>query len=769
MEINPRYLSLAQIPTGAKCVVVKVHGHGNFRNRIIEMGFVRGVRVEVIKNAPLQDPIEYSLMGIHLTLRRSEAGLVEVVQETADFQDPQVETFTEEEIRSEADRRSKNIDIALVGNPNCGKTSLFNRATGLQERVGNYSGVTVEAKTGIFHHRGYTIHLIDLPGTYSLTEYTPEERYVREYIVNEHPDLVLNVVDALGLERNLYLTTQLLDMNIRVVMALNMYDELEKSEASLDYDSLGKLMGIPIVPTVASRGVGIDALLDRIIEVYEDRSETVRHIHINYGQEVEEAISEIKKRVYQYPEVTDAYTPRYVALKLLEGDSLMQEHFQSEPGRDALMALCAEKRERVEREYREEVRTCIANSKYGFIRGALQETFVPSPKEQRKSTTSIDRFLTHRWFGIPILIFFLWLMFQTTFTLGSYPMEWIDAGVGHLSEWLLKVMAPGPLTDLLVNGIVAGVGGVLVFLPNILILFFFISLMEDTGYMARAAFIMDRLMHKIGLHGKSFIPLLMGFGCNVPAVMATRTLENRRDRLMTMLIVPFMSCSARLPVYLLLVAAFFPHHQGLVLISIYAAGIFFAILTGVLLNKTIFRKVSDPFVMELPPYRMPTMRNALLHMWNKAVQYLKKMGTVILAASVLIWALGYFPLDRKPGQEEASYIVQIGQAIEPVIEPLGFDWQMGVSLVSGIAAKEVVVSTMEVLYAEQELAQQPAFTPWVAYGFMLFILLYFPCMAVVAAIKKEAGWKWALWSIFYTTALAWVVAYLVRLLSYCFG
>lgn len=769
MEINQRYLSLAQIPTGAKCVVVKVHGHGNFRNRIIEMGFVRGVRVEVIKNAPLQDPIEYSLMGIHLSLRRSEAGLVEVVQETADFQDPQVETFTEEEIRGEADRRSKHIDIALVGNPNCGKTSLFNRATGLQERVGNYSGVTVEAKTGIFHHRGYTIHLIDLPGTYSLTEYTPEERYVREYIVQEHPDLVLNVVDASGLERNLYLTTQLLDMNIRVVMALNMYDELEKGGAQLDYDSLGKLMGIPIVPTVASRGVGIDALLDRIIEVYEDRSETVRHIHINYGQEVEEAIGVIKKQVYQYPEVTDAYTPRYVALKLLEGDTLMQEQFQQLDGREALLDLCAEKRERVEREYRDDVRTCIANSKYGFIRGALQETFVPSPKEQRKSTTSIDRFLTHRWFGIPILIFFLWLMFQTTFTLGNYPMEWIDAGVGLLSDWLLAHLAPGPLTDLLVNGIVAGVGGVLVFLPNILILFFFISLMEDTGYMARAAFIMDRLMHKIGLHGKSFIPLLMGFGCNVPAVMATRTLENRRDRLMTMLIVPFMSCSARLPVYLLLVAAFFPKNQGLVLMSIYAMGILFAIFTGVLLNKTFFRKVSDPFVMELPPYRIPTLRNSLIHMWNKAVQYLKKMGTVILAASVLIWALGYFPLDREPGCEDASYIVQLGKAIEPVIEPLGFDWQMGVSLVSGIAAKEVVVSTMEVLYAGQELAQQPSFTPWVAYGFMLFILLYFPCMAVVAAIRKEAGWKWALWSVFYTTALAWVVAYLVRILSYWLG
>ena len=767
--MQQKYLSLAQIPTGAKCVVVKVHGHGNFRNRLVEMGFVRGVGVQVIKNAPLQDPIEYSLLGGHLSLRRSEAAMVEVLRESAAFEDPQVETFAEEEIREEADRRSKIIDIALVGNPNCGKTSLFNRATGLQERVGNYSGVTVEAKTGVFHHRGYTIQLIDLPGTYSLTEYTPEERYVREYIVQEHPDLVVNVVDATALERNLFLTTQLLDMNIRVVMALNMYDELDKSGASLDCEALGHLLGFPIVPTVASRGNGIDALLDRIIEVYEDRSETVRHIHINYGEEMEEAIHQVKQWVYQDREVTAAYTPRYVALKLLEGDAEMMEQFKDTPFRNELFELTARWREKVEKEYGEDVRTCITNQKYGFVRGALRETFQASPQESRIRSTHIDRLLTHRWLGIPILIFFLWLMFQTTFTLGSYPMQWIEQGVEGLGAWLSASMQPGPLTDLLVNGIVAGVGGVLVFLPNILILFFFISLMEDTGYMARAAFIMDRLMHKIGLHGKSFIPLLMGFGCNVPAVMATRTLESRRDRLMTMLIVPFMSCSARLPVYILLVSAFFPQHQGLVLIAIYAIGVLFAILTGIFLNKTFFRKVSDPFVMELPPYRIPTLRNTVIHMWNKAVQYLKKMGTVILAASILIWALDYFPLDRAPGREDASYIVQIGQSMEPVIEPLGFDWKMGVSLLTGVAAKEVVVSTMEVLYADQGLEHAAGFTPWVAFGFMLFILLYFPCVAVIAAIRKEAGWKWALWSIFYTTTLAWLVAYLVRLMSYWWG
>lgn len=787
--MHNEYLSLADIPTGAACAIVKVHGHGSFRNRIVEMGFVRGTRVEVVKNAPLQDPIEYALLSGHLSLRRSEARLVEVVPEKQAEADgllrERVDTFAEEEIRREADRKSRIINVALVGNPNCGKTSLFNRATGLQEHVGNYSGVTVEAKTGAFHHRGYTINLVDLPGTYSLTEYTPEERYVREYIVERHPDLVLNVVDAMALERNLFLTTQLLDMNIRVVMALNMYDELQRSGNTLDHNYLGRLMGFPVVPTTASRGIGVEELLDRVIEVYEDRSETVRHIHINYGEEVEEAISRIKEEVRKNPDVTDRYTPRYASLKLLEGDAMMEEQFAASPNRQELFEEAAHERERIEKVFREDVRTVVANRKYGFIHGALHETMAEAERDVRKMTTRIDRLLTHRWLGFPFLVFFLWLTFQTTFALGNYPMEWIEAGVGWIGNALTGVLPPGPLADLLVNGIVAGVGGVIVFLPNILILFFFISIMEDTGYMARAAFIMDRLMHRIGLHGKSFIPLLMGFGCNVPAVMATRTLESRRDRIMTMLIVPFVSCSARLPVYLLLVAAFFPNRQGLVLLSVYFIGILAAGLTALLLKGTVFRKVSEPFVMELPPYRMPTLRNTLVHMWSKAVQYLHKMGTVILAASVLIWALGYFPLHREGNpaeQMEQSYIGRIGHAVEPAIRPLGFDWKMGVSLVTGLAAKEIVVSSMGILYqvpdAEENtggmaeaLQRQtgpdgnPVFTPWTAYGFMLFILLYFPCMAVIAAIRKEAGWKWAVFSMVYTTGVAWLAAFGVRLLS----
>lgn len=781
--MDNNYLKLSEIPTGEECVIVKVHGHGSFRNRIVEMGFVKGEKVLVVKNAPLHDPIEYKLMDSHISLRRSEARLIEVVHISNEAREGFNGTFTEEEIAREINEKARTINIALVGNPNCGKTSFFNRATGLREKVGNYGGVTVDAKQGTFHHRGYTINLIDLPGTYSITEYTPEEIYVREYITRHHPDLVLNVVDASCLERNLFLTTQLIDMNIRVVMALNMYDELTREGAKLDYTYLGQLLGIPIVPTTASRGIGIELVLDKIIEVFEDSAKESRHVHIHYGQEIEESICRIKAEVAPNKYVTDEFSPRYVAIKLLENDRIMKEQLSSVANYGQITEVAQKEIQRLEKLYKEDTRTIITNAKYGFIRGALQETFQSGEKDKRQLTNAIDALLTHQWLGFPFLIFFMWVMFQTTFSLGGYPMEWIEMGVEALGNWVAGAMPEGPLNDLLVNGIIAGVGGVIVFLPNILILFFFISLMEDTGYMARAAFIMDRLMHKIGLHGKSFIPLLIGFGCNVPAIMATRTLESRRDRIITMLITPFMSCSARLPVYILIVSAFFPVNQGLVLLSIYLVGILLAIGTSWLLKKTFFSKSSDPFVMELPPYRMPTLRNTTIHMWSKGAQYLKKMGTIILVASVLIWALGYFPMVRQTTEDSAehleeSYIGQIGKFIEPAIEPLGFDWKMGVSIVTGLAAKEIVVSSMGILYhvtdAEentQNLAGnlqkqvnsrgEKVFTPLVAYTFMLFILIYFPCMAVIAAIRKEAGTKWAWFTIFYTTGLAWVVSFCV--------
>lgn len=776
MENN--YLNLADIPTGKECVVVKVHGHGSFRNRIVEMGFVKGEKVTVIKNAPLRDPIEYKLMDGHLSLRRSEARLIEVVPTSGILQEGFNGTFTEEELAREVSERSHTINIALVGNPNCGKTSFFNRATGLRERVGNYSGVTVDAKRGTFHHKGYKINLIDLPGTYSITEYTAEEIYVREYITNHHPDIVLNVVDASNLERNLFLTTQLIDMNIRVVMALNMFDELSREGAVLDYAYLGQLLGIPVVPTTASKGIGIADVMDKIIEVFEDRAQESRHVHINYGIEIEQAIDRVKAEVLQVPGITDDVPPRYVSIKFLEDDRLTKEQLANVLNYDRILDVADKEIQRLEKSYKEDTRTIITNAKYGFIRGALQETFRSGRKDKRQLTNAIDTLLTHQWLGFPFLVFFMWVMFQATFTLGEYPMDWIEEGVALLGSWLAGILPEGPLNDLLVDGMIAGVGGVIVFLPNILILFFFISLMEDTGYMARAAFIMDRLMHKIGLHGKSFIPLLIGFGCNVPAIMATRTLESRRDRIMTMLIVPFMSCSARLPLYILMVSAFFPSYQGLVLLSVYLIGILIAIGTSFLLKKTVFAKSSDPFVMELPPYRMPTLRNTCIHMWSKAGQYLRKMGTIILFASVLIWALGYFPLEQNDVADEAehmehSYIGRVGKFIEPVIEPLGFDWKMGVSIATGLAAKEIVVSSMGILYhaddntLPESLQQQRyddgrrVFTPLVAYGFMLFILIYFPCMAVIAAIRKEAGWRWAIFTIFYTTGVAWIVSFCV--------
>ena len=818
--MNTKHTYLSDLKTGDEGVITKVLGRGAFRKRITEMGFVKGKKVTVIKSAPLLDPVEYEIMGYKISLRRSEAELVEVV--AADLAD-QISlgefqgTIDEETLKISALEKGKIINVALVGNPNCGKTTLFNAASGSHERVGNYSGVTVDAKTAKYKQGGYTFNLVDLPGTYSITEYSPEELYVRSHIIEKMPDIVINVLDASNLERNLFLTTQLIDMNIKVVIALNMYDELKKKGAKFDYESLGKMIGIPIIPTVASKGKGVEKLFSKLIEVYEDRDPVVRHVHINYGSLIERSIREIQDEVWKNPSITDKISSRFIAVKLLEHDKPTRELLKKAPNYEEVKAVTKKNIKLLEAEYGESSETILTDAKYGFIAGALRETYRESKKPKRV-IREIDDLLTHRFWGFPIFLFFMWLMFQSTFTLGSYPMEWIDAGVGLLSNWVSGVMTDGPLKDLLVDGVIGGVGGVIIFLPNILILFFFISLMEDTGYMSRASFIMDKLMHKIGLHGKSFIPLIMGFGCNVPAIMATRTLENRKDRILTMIITPFMSCSARLPVYVLLISAIFPKNQGIVLFSIYFTGIILAIVTALIMKKIAFAKKTVPFVMELPPYRIPTLRNTAMHMWHKGQQYLKKMGNVILIASILIWALGYFPrnvdfsvdyegernmvkqnsmlnetektvklksinLAQEAERQEKSYIGRMGHAIEPVISPLGYDWKMGVSLLTGLAAKEIVISTMAVLYQadgdpnedtetlkhkiiEQQhntgtLKGQRVFTPLVSIGFMLFILIYFPCVAVIAAIRKEANWGWAIFTMVYTTALAWLVAFLV--------
>ena len=806
---------LSDMSTESRCVIVKINGHGSFRRRIMEMGFVKGQIITVIKNAPLHDPIEYMVMGSHVSLRRSEASQIEVADVSEQEVTASASTFTEE-IRNRIKEKSNIINVALVGNPNCGKTSFFNHATGLHEKVGNYSGVTVHAKIGTFQHNGYTINMIDLPGTYSITEYSPEELYVRQYITDENPDIVLNVVDASNLERNMYLTTQLIDMHVRIVMALNMYDEFEKSRSKLDHHYFGSMLGFKIVPTTAFKGIGITEVLDSIIDTYEDKADTHKHIHINYGTDIEDEIARIKKEITINQDIVAKYSPRYLSLKLLEDDKTTLQVFENSANYDDIKAVAERSRKHLREVHKEEPSEVITNAKYGFVRGALKET-LQQPTDGKKSLSQrIDNILTNRWLGFPILFLFLYIMFQSTFSLGAIPQGWIEGGVAALSSWLLSVIPTGIVSDLVVGGIVEGVGSVLVFLPNILILFLFISIMEDTGYMARAAFIMDKLMHKIGLHGKSFIPLLIGFGCSVPAIMATRILENKKNRIMTMLIIPLMSCSARLPVYLLLVSAFFQKNQALILLGLYLVGILLAILVAFIMKKTLFKNDSEQFVLELPPYRMPSFRNLGIHIWERTAEYLKKISSVILIASVIIWALGYFPrsssqteavsdmiamveadetlsseeqagqiasleLQRSMLQKENSYIGKIGKTIEPIMQPLGFDWKMSVSLLTGFAAKEIVVSSLGILYKVDDAenitsitkalqnevyatgprAGQRVFTPLVAMAFMLFVLLYVPCTATIITCRKEFGRKWAWVMSVYTLVLAWVVAFAV--------
>jgi len=788
--------TLLDLLQGETARIIKIKGRGHFRRRLMEMGFVKGKEITVIKSAPLQDPIEYKLMGYHVSLRRSEAQLVEVLtaqevsrhEEISEIVEHFNDNLREELLGQTVREKGKTIEIALVGNPNCGKTTLFNFISRSKEHVGNFGGVTVGSKTASFKQNGYRFEISDLPGTYSLSAYSPEELYVRSHIFTEMPDIVVNVVDASNLERNLFLTTQLIDMDIRVVMALNMFDELTGRGDTLDYEELGMLLGIPIVPTVSSKGRGIHDLFDRIIEVYEDRDPVMRHIHINYGTEIERTLVRIQDVIWKDKTVTLKASSRYYAIKLLEKDAEIPQTLMKSNVYKEILQTADQEVLRVERIYRDDSSTLIADARYGFIAGALKETLRLNHMEEVKSNKSdrIDRFLTHKYIGIPLFIFFLWVMFQSTFSLGDFPRQWIESGVEWLGGEITLLMAPGPLKDLLVDGVINGVGSVIVFLPNILILFFFISLMEDSGYMARAAFIMDKLMHKMGLHGQSFIPLIMGFGCNVPAIMVTRTLRDRNDRLATMLINPFMSCSARLPVYILIAGAIFPDHAGTVIFLIYLTGILLAVLVSLLFKKTLFKSKEAPFVMELPPYRMPTLRVSLRHMWDKGQQYLRKMGGIILVAVIIIWALEYFPAGSQvPPQErlEHSYIARIGKFLEPVIEPLGFDWKMGVSLMTGAAAKEVVVSTMgvlygtdvqpegipkrklpqimqEVRYADGPLLGQPVFTPIVGISYLLFILVYMPCVAVIITISRESGsWKWALFLILYTTALAWLLSF----------
>lgn len=816
-------MRLSELKTGERGVIVKVMGHGGFRKRIVEMGFIKGKTVEVILNAPLKDPIKYRVMGYEISLRRQEAEMIEIIseEEAAKLVDTTATAnkgiaADPSEIRRVAIGRRRTINVALVGNPNCGKTTLFNLASGAHEHVGNYSGVTVDAKDGFFEFEGYKFKIVDLPGTYSLSAYTPEELYVRRHIIDEMPDVIINVVDSSNLERNLYLTTQLIDMNVRMVIALNMYDELEASGNTLNHHMLSKLFGVPMVPTVSRNRKGIDDLFHVVINLYEGadffdkegkidpevaqdirewhhehvdeathhthiedytmqnpaEEHTCRHIHINHGSEIEHSIDTVRAEILKNDSVRTKYSTRFLAIKLLENDKEFEKLIATLPNGEQIMNLRNAEEKRLQRTLGEDSESAITDAKYGFISGALKETFVDNHQQKEQFTKVVDTIVTHRYLGYPIFFLFMYLMFECTFVLGDYPMRGIEWLVDALGNFISNNMAEGPLKDMLVDGIIGGVGGVIVFLPNILLLYFFISLMEDSGYMARAAFIMDKIMHKMGLHGKSFIPLIMGFGCNVPAVMATRTIENRKSRLITMLVLPFMSCSARLPIYLLLVGTFFKHNEGLIILTLYAIGIFLAVILARLFSKFLLKGDDTPFVMELPPYRMPTARSIFRHTWEKGVQYLKKMGGIIMVASIIIWFLGYYPRNveyaTQEEQQENSYIGQVGKAITPVIAPLGFDWKLGVGLVSGVGAKELVVSTLGVLYAndadvdESTLAERIQISPFQAFCYMLFVLIYFPCIATIAAIRNESGsWKWAIFSATYTTLLAWCLTFIV--------
>ena len=804
-------MKLSELKNGETAVIVRLSGHGGFRKRIMEMGFVRGKKVTSVLDSPMHDPVKYNVMGYEVLLRRNEAAMIEVLpEEEAKRELAPAPNFSRMAMCESCSNCSgcspqrpashgKNvINVALVGNPNSGKTSIFNALSNSNEHVGNYSGVTVDAKTGSFDYKGYRINLTDLPGTYSIAAYSPEEIFVRRHLFEQMPDIIINSVVASNLERNLYLTTELIDMNLRTVVALNMYDELLASGAKVDYKHLGGMLGIPMIPTVARNNKGLDKLLDTVIELFEGENRTTRHIHINYGNIIEEQIAPISAEMHKAEDLPQQFPVRYWALKLLENDKEAVKQLDNCLEVEKWKSMARSGAKKVKVQMGVDVETAINGAKYGFINGALQETFTPGDKDAQRKTRRIDRLVANRWFGFPMFLLVMWAMFSSVFMLGAYPQEWIESLFGWIGENVASIMPQGAVQDLVVNGIISGIGSVAVFIPQILILYLFISLMEDSGYMARAAFIMDKLMHKMGLHGKSFIPMVMGFGCNVPAVMATRTIESRSSRIITILITPFMSCSARLPVLVLFTGAFFPEHAGLVLMLLYLLGIVVAIITARLLRLAKFQKDETPFVMELPPYRWPTLQATLRHMWEKCAQYIKKIGTVILLSTVVIWFLSYYPRPEESAEQrvqsteqraeskeqsfeqiaeeetisginENSFIAMLGHAVEPVLAPIGQNWRSSVAIITSIPAKELVVSTLGVLYSSDsdenikgDLKNSGDFTSRSAAAFLVFILLFFPCIATVSAIAHETGSKkWAMFSIVYNTAVAWVAAFIV--------
>jgi ferrous iron transport protein B len=715
---------------------------------------------------------------------------------------------------------NKTITIALAGNPNSGKTTTFNNITGTRQKVGNWPGVTVEKKEGTVNRFGFDLKIIDLPGTYSLTPFSIEEIVARKFILDESPDVVIDIIDASNLERSLYLATQLRELDCcKVLFALNMADLAQSRGIKINAQKLSELLDVPVVFTVGNKNQGVDDLLEKAVELAQAPSNLPIKRRVKYNRDIEDAILKLQQVFEDKAPGMISYDIRWTAIKLLEDDKIIKENLEKISGAQAqdIFTETAVLRKRLINRFDEDPEIIMTDERYGFIAGIIKEAVTTSVQKRVDISRNIDLVLTNRFIGFPIFIFFIWAMFQTTFTVGQYPMDWIDTAIRWFGVFAGNLIPQGILKELVIDGIIAGVGSVIIFLPNILILFFFISLFEDTGYMARAAFLMDKIMHLIGLHGKSFIPMIIGFGCNVPAIMAARTLESEKDRILTILITPFMSCSARLPIYIVLAGTFFGAKAGTVIFLIYLTGIVLSIITGRLFRSTLLKGADAPFVMELPPYRMPMAKSLMIHMWDRSKIFLRKMGGIILVGSVVVWAMSAFPrniatsadnteainqlrnaYDRQISeaatgdnqrlaqqrdlameelktlqqrrQTENSFMGRIGKSIAPVFSPLGIEWQGGIALLTGLVAKEIVVSTMGVLYAVkddesdalQTALKNSSMNRLSALSMMVFVLLYVPCLATVAAIRRETGsMKWTVFSIIYSTSLAWIMAFLV--------
>ncbi|MEL7671614.1 ferrous iron transport protein B [Methanobacterium sp.] len=689
----------------------------------------------------------------------------------------------------------EKIKIALAGNPNVGKSTLFNQLTGMKQHVGNWPGKTVEKKEGSFKYKGNEFDVIDLPGNYSLTAYSVEEIVSRDYIVDENPDVIVNIVDAANLERNLYLTVQMMELGANLVLALNMNKFADEKGFKINIHKLSQLLGIPVVKIEAVDKTGFNELMKKVLEV--SKSPHNVSSRIEYGNEISEHVNQLEKIINKNVSTINAPSS-WTALKLLENDKEVVKKIEETQKGPNVLSEVKKIQKHLNDVFGDDVDAAVTDARYGFIAGLMQES-VQKPKIDKVTRSDlIDRVVTNKYLGIPIFLIIMWLTFQITFTAGAPFQDLIDSWFGWLGDTISAYLGPGFVTSFIVDGIIGGVGGVAVFIPMIFLLFLILAILEDSGYLARAAFVMDKLMHKlVGLHGKSFIPMILGFGCCVPGIMATRTLENEKDRFLTMLIVPFMSCSARLPVYALIIAAFFTAYQGWVLFSIYMLGIVVAIIMASIFKKTLFKGMSAPFVMELPPYRRPTVKGALLHMWERGYLFIRKMGTIILALSIVIWVLSSLPVGVEYGSQE-SITGQVGTAIAPVFAPLGFgEWQASVAVIFGFLAKEVVVSTFGTIYgvgedspgeqtsnevsgdnasteatsSQEEAPEEDAgfisaiqklFTPLSAYAFMAFVLLYIPCLAVLSAIRRETNsWKWPAFSAGYTLVVAYVVSFTI--------